>query len=800
MLNDLRFALRTLRRRPGFTMLAVATIALGIGAATSIYSVVDGVLFRPLPFREPGRIVAIWQTFPRWRSEPILASMWDHISLSIPELRDLRAQQSMFTDVGAWSGSAALLTSAEAPEQVRVTRASPSLLPVLGVQPMLGRNFLPGEDTPVGARVTMLSYESWQARFAGDPRVLGKSVRFDDVPYTIIGVLPPGLTLGRAGTPAPFWVPIGQDSNDFARRDNHSYFAIGRLKPGVSRERAQPEVDRILRGTTEPSVKGVHLLDWQRDQTRDARAPLIILFAAVGLLLLVACVNVATLMLGEAAGREHEMAARMALGAASGRVIRQLLTESVTLATAGAALGSLLAWWGTKALVALAPPGIPGLSAVRMDLRVLCFALIAAVATGVLFGLAPAVTLARSRPGLLLRAGTGQSARGRGPLQRLLVAFELAVSVVLLIGAGLLARSLDKVTAVSPGFRTDHLLVVRPSYPRSVALDSVARRAFHAHLAERLTALPGVTAVAGSSNPPFAGGWSSASIEVEGRPLPPGAQLPEVQQRTVLPNFFAVAGIPVLAGRSLDVGDGAGAPLVLVVSESMARRDFPTESAIGKRIRFQRMWRTIVGVVADIKYKKLSSTDEPTVYVPAAQRDFGVAFLIRTSVDPTTLVTAVRAAVREVEPRATVSTADVMSDLLRKSFAEERYRTVLISIFGVLAGVLACVGMYGVTARSVAQRTREMGIRMALGATSGALVRLIVSYTVAGVLLGVMVGLAGAAGASRLLAPFLFGVSTLDPATYAGVLVLLALVSLVASWLPAQRASRVEVASVLRGE
>ena len=586
MLNDLRFALRTLRRRRGFTMLAIATIALGIGAATSIYSVVDGVLFRPLPFREPGRIVAIWQTFPKWRSEPLLASMWDHISLSIPELRDLRAQQSMFTDVGAWSGSGAMLTSAEAPEQVRVTRASPSLLPVLGVQPTLGRDFLPGEDTPVGARVTMLSYESWQSRFAGDPRVLGKSVRFDDIPHTIIGVLPRGLTLGRAGTPAPFWIPVGQDSNDFVHRDNHSYYTIGRLKPGVSRERAQPEVDRILRGDDQPSAKGARLVDWQSDQTRDARAPLIILFAAVGLLLLVACVNVATLMLGEAAGREHEMAARLALGATRGRIIRQLLTESVTLATSGAALGSLLAWWGTKALVALAPPGIPGLSAVRMDVRVLCFALLAAVSTGVLFGLAPALTLASARPGLMLRAGTGQSARGRGSLQRVLVAFELALSVVLLIGAGLLARSLDKVTAVDPGFRTDALLVVRPSYPRSLALDSVARRAFHIRLAERLAALPGVTAVTGSSNPPFAGGSSSTSIEVEGRPVPAGAQRPEVQYRSVMPNFFATLGIPVLAGRSLDARDGVGAPLVLVVSESMARRDFPMESAIGNAFNF----------------------------------------------------------------------------------------------------------------------------------------------------------------------------------------------------------------------
>jgi predicted permease len=372
--------------------------------------------------------------------------------------------------------------------------------------------------------------------------------------------------------------------------------------------------------------------------------------------------------------------------------------------------------------------------------------------------------------------------------------------VVLLVGAGLLARSLDKVTAVNPGFRTDNLLVVRLGYPRSLALDSITRRANFVQLTERLTALPGVIAVSATSNPPFAGGSSSTSIEIEGRPLAEGVQRPEVQQRTVLPNVFAVLGIPVLAGRSLSVDDRPGAPDVLVVSESMARRDFPNESAIGKRIKFQGEWRTIVGVVGDIKYKKLSANDEPMVYAPLTQRDNILAYLIRTARSPATVAASVRAVVRDVVPRATVTNADSMSELLRKSFAEERYRTVLISLFGVLAGVLAAIGMYGVTSRAVSQRTREMGIRMALGATASSVVRLIVGYTIAGVIAGVAIGLAAAAGAGRLLSPFLFGVSPLDPATYAGILALLAVVSVAASWLPAKRASRVEVAKVLRGE
>jgi putative ABC transport system permease protein len=797
VLLDLRFAVRSLRRRPTFAAIAIATIALSIGAATSIYSVVDGVLFRSLPYHDARRLVAIWQTDPNRKKNPILAANWDRVPLDYTDFITWHAQQTSFDAVGVWSGFGAMVPGAQGPEQIIGSRLSPGLLELLGARPTLGRTFLPGEDILGGPRVTMLGYETWVAKYAARKDIVGSLVRFDDVPYEIIGVLPRGFTLERGKPGAPYWIPTGQREGDVGKH-NRGFHAIGRMKPGVTLEQASIETRQLLNANDPAMDRGVRITDFVRDETRDVRGPLLVLLSAVGLLVLIACVNVATLLLGEAATRDVEMSARVALGATRMRVVRQLLTESLLLSTIGAAIGALLAWWGTKAIVALAPPNIPGILTATVDWRVLSVTLAIATVTGFLFGLAPALTLAESGPAALLRSG--QTVRGRGTLQRAMIATELALSVVLLVGAGLLSRSLQKLSAVDPGFRADHLLAVRLSMS-DYRRDSVALRAFYDAALPRLSALPGVDDATAVTNVPFTGGSSSSPYLLEGEgDAERAAHKHEVQQRVIAPNYFATIGLPLIAGRAFTASDRADATPVAIVSEAAARRDFPNESAIGKRVKYQGVWRVIVGVVRDTKFSRLSAADQPSIYTPQSQRIDVLDIVVRTKADPATMTASVRDVVRAAGPTVAITGVDVVETLIRRSFGEERFRTALIVLFGVIAALLSAVGMYGVTARAVARRTREVGIRVALGATTTSVIRMIVRGTLSGVTGGVLVGTVGAFAASRVLAPYLYGVTTRDPVAYVGSLGLLAGVSVMASWLPARRAGRVDPAVVLRGE
>ena len=801
MLADLRFALRTLIRRRTFFIIAVTTLALGIGAATSIFSVVDGVLFRPLPFQDPGKLVAVYQTYPHWRNEPILARSWENITLSIPEYRDWRAQQTSFTDVAVYNASSYVVRGEDGPELVPVYQTSASLLSVLRKAPVRGRDFLPGEDVPHGPKVALVSYETWLARYGGDSAVIGKAVQFETSAYEIVGVLPPKLSIRRgSGSPPQYWVPI-QDSSDATQRTNHSYWALARLKAGVSADRAGLETARIINaGDRHSHGDRARVNALQIEQTREVRKPLLVLLVSVGLLLVIACVNVATLLVGEAASREQEMATRVALGAGRARLVRQLLTESLALAGLGALVGTALAYGGTRVLVALAPARIPGLEDVRTDLRVLGVALTAAAVTGLLFGLAPALALSRSGPASLVRSGAGQSARGRGRLQRTFVALQLALSVVLLVSAGLLSRSFVRLSSVDPGFQTDRLLVARMALPREIARDEARRVAYYREAIDRLASTPGIVAASGGTNIPLTGSNSSTTVEIEGLGATRDSSSREAQQRVVLPTYFATLGIPLRAGRGFTDEDRADANAVAIVSESMARRDWPTASPVGKRVRYRGAWRTVVGVVGDVRFRSLGADVEPTVYAPFAQVNQGLSLVVRTRDDPAELAPTVRAVLASVNRDVPIASLDAMPDLRARSFAEERYRTFLIVLFGVLAAVLAAVGMYGVTARAVSRRTREIGIRMALGASSQSVSTLIVAQTLAGVVVGVAVGATAALGAARVLAPFLFGVSTTDPETYVGTLALLGAVSILASWIPARRAGSVAPATVLRSE
>ena len=794
---DLRFAFRSLRRRRLFAAVAVTTIALAIGAATSIYSVVDAVLFRSLPFRDSGRLVDIWQTDSTRMRQPILAANWDRVPLDYTDFLTWRAKQTAFTGVGVWSGFGAMLESPDGLEQGIGARVSPGLLELLGVRPILGRTFLPGEDVVNGPPVTVLSYETWRSRFGARADVIGATIRFGDVPYRIIGVLPQGFTL-RRGSPGPlFLVPSGQQAEDIGKH-NRSFLAIGRLKPGVSVQQASIETRHLLNASDPAANRGVRISGIVRDQTRTVRAPLLVLLGAVALLLLIACVNIATLLLGEAAARDVEMSARVALGATRRRIVRQLLTESVLLSILGAAFGTLIAWWGTKAIVALAPPNLPGVQAATVDGRVLAVTLVVATVTGILFGLAPALTLAESGPATLLRSG--QTVHGRGRLQRGMIAAELALSVVLLAGAGLLSRSLQKLSAVDPGFRADHLLVMRLSVQSPFA-DTIRLRAFYAEALARLAATPGIRAATAASDVPFTGASSSSPYLLPGEGQPEMmARKHEVQQRVIVPNYFAVLGIPVIAGRAFDENDRNDTPPVAIISEAAARRDFPNESPIGKRVKYQGAWRDIVGVVRDVKFSRLAADDQASVYTPLAQRPNVLDIVVRSEGDAAAVAPVVRQIVREAGSNAAITDIQDVSTLIHRSFAEERFRTALISLFGIMAAVLAAVGMFGVTTRAVSRRAREVGIRVALGATAAAVVRMIVRQTLTGVAAGIAIGLVASLAATRVLAPYLFGISTHDPLTYAGILALLTGISVAASWLPARRAGCVQPAVVLRGE
>jgi putative ABC transport system permease protein len=643
----------------------------------------------------------------------------------------------------------------------------------------------------------MLSYETWTSRYGARRDVVGSIVRFDDTPYEIIGVLPQEFTLERGKPGAPYWIPAGQREGDVGQR-NRSFHAIGRLKPGVTLEQASVETQQLLNANDPTSTKGVRITDFVRDETREVRAPLLVLLGAVGLLVLIACVNIATLLLGEAATRDLEMSARVALGATRARIVRQLLTESLLLSGLGATIGALLAWWGTKAIVALAPPRIPGILAATVDGRVLGVTLAIATVTGLLFGLAPALTLAESGPATLLRSG--QTVRGRGKLQRAMIAAELALSVVLLVGAALLSRSLDRLSGVDPGFRADHLLAVRLSFANPWQ-DTTALRAFYSDAMARLAAVPGVVGVTAASNVPFTGGSSSSAYLLVGEGnAERQSHKHEVQQRVIASNYFATMGIPVIAGRAFDQSDRGTATPVAIISEAAARRDFPNESAIGKRVNYQGTWRDIVGVVRDVKFSRLSADDQPAIYTPLSQRVNVLDIVVRTASDPTAMTTSVRDAVHNAGPTVAITGVEVVESLIRRSFGEERFRTALIALFGAIAAILAAVGMYGVTSRAVARRAREVGIRVALGATTASVTRLIVGNTLTGVTIGVAIGGLTAMLVSRVLAPYLYGVTAHDPVAYAGTFALLAGVSVAASWLPARRAGRVEPAVVLRNE
>jgi putative ABC transport system permease protein len=800
--QDVRFSLRTLRKRPLFTLMAVGTMSLGIGSATAIFSVVEGVLLRGLPFENPEELVSVWQTSPEWREHPELADMWNWGYLSHPGYERWRDGQTQLEDVAIHGSTARYLTSPGEVERISVGVASPSLLPVLGVEPLLGRGFLPEEGNVGTAPVAILSYGFWQERFGGDVGVLGRTIGLNEGPFEVVGVLPRdfelrGLGFFGSGGAKPVWIPTGADG--YRRSDNsHSYEAIGRLGPGAGLPLVAAEARPLIRAADEEPGHSVRVESWLELQQAGLWSPLLLLLGASLILLLIATGNVAVLLMGESAGRHHEMATRTALGASRSRLIRQLLTESMLLGLGGSLFGIAVAFAGTRLLLSFAP-ALPRLDQVSVNGAVLLFAIALGLLTGLFFGLAPSLQLAVGRARQTLGSGWRTGSRDRSGFQQALIGAELALTVVLLVSGALLVRSLDQLLAVDPGFQADQLAMARVSLPRYRYGDGRDRGMQVERIREALASVPGVTLASGTTSLPFYSSANALSYGIEGRPEPEGAS-PHASLKEVLPDYFETMGIRIVEGRPILESDGMDGVPVAVISENFARRHWPDQSPIGARILFGDTL-LVVGVAADVVHESLAADPMVTLYRPFL-REPGttINFLVRTTGNPEALLGSLRQAIRLVDSEIPITSTLTVSSLITASAKNDRFRATLMAAFAICAALLAGAGVFGITARTVAQRRKELGIRKALGARPGSLVQtsLIGAAKAGG--LGVAVGLVITFFSSGLLRDFLFQIHPWDPMTYGVVGASLMATTVVAAWIPARRASRVDPMEVLREE
>lgn len=801
MFQDLRFGVRMLGKNPGFAVVAILTLALGIGANTAIFSVVNALLLRPLPYPDAERLVWV-EEVSRKTNESQAA--WGAHFLA------WQAQSQTLAGITAIDGGTRTLTGAGEPERVEVGQVSAGCLSVFGVQPLPGgRNFSATEDAPGGARVALLSHGLWQQRFGSRPEIVGRSVTLNDADFTVIGVLPADF---RFFYRFDVWVPLALDPQQQLAGERRYYgTTVARLKPGVSLEQAQVEMDAVQQRyeLTRPNERAriecqTRLVPLQEHFLGARRRPLLVLLGAVGLVLLIACANVANLLLARAVTRRKELAVRAALGASRLRLVRQLLTECLLLAGAGGTAGLLLAYWLAGLLGSLNSTATFGelgrLAAITIDPRVFGFALLISCLTGLLFGLLPALQL--SRPdlnGSLKEGGRGGSFHGSG-LRNALMVSEVALALVLLIGAGLLIRSFVNLLNVDPGYRAENLLTARlalpPRYP-----DNTRHVQFYEQVLQRLAALPGVTAVGATSHLPLTGYNMGSTLRVEGRTPPPGEREPGAPVARVNPDYFRTMGIALRSGRFFTDGDTDGAPTVALLSETLARKLFPNEEPLGKRLAVGGLNTTIIGVVNDIRYTGLDGEVEQAVYLSYRQLPrAGMALVIRGTVEPASLAPALRNAIHEIDPALPLYDVLPMNERLSNSVAARRFNLLLLGGFAALALVLAGVGVYGVIAYVVTGRTHEVGIRLALGAQRGDVLRLFIKQGMTQVLFGVALGLLGAFALTRVMTSLLFGVNANDPLTFAGVALLLSLIALLACYLPARRAANVDPLTALRHE
>jgi len=791
MLSDIRFAVRRLRRAPGFTAVALLTLALGIGATTAIFSVVNGVLLRPPPYPAPDRMVVAWGVYPDF----------GRTSTSLPDFLDWRDGFARVGELAAFDEASYTVTGDGQPERARAVAATSNLFRVLGVPPVLGRAFTPDDERGAVARVVILGNEYWRRHYAAEPGAVGKSIVLNGVARTIVGVAPPALEFPES---PDVFVPQRTDTT-FNRRSEFLN-VVGRLKPGVTVEQARATLAAVVArlATQYPQTNGrlrSELTTLQDQLVGPARGALLVFMGAVGLVLLIACANVANLLLARAASRTREVALVAALGARGGRIFRQLLVESVVLALSGGAFGAVLAAFGVRLLKASQFDAIPRLAAVAVDGRVLAFAFGVSVLTGLLFGVAPALRLSHESLQGTLRSGGRSLAGTRGSRRTrdALVTVEVALAVVLLVGGALLARSFARLLDVRPGFDAERVLTAQLSLPRQRYTTDERTLALWGGLLERTRALPGVTSAAIASNVPFAGSnyWS---VKVEGRDADPNRTVNEdAQSYFVSGDYFRTMGIPLVRGRAIDARDRAGAPAVAVVNEEMVKRFWPGRDPIGARLTVDgETWATVVGVAADTHQEGVADKPYAQLYFSAAQGAPHTAYVVvRSAGDPARFTAGVRAAVAALDPQLAVGSVRTLADRLAENVARPRVTAALVSLFAAVALMLAAVGIYGVVAYAVTQRAREFGIRMALGARDADVVKLVVGQGTAPVVAGLAAGLAGAWAGSRVLGSLLYGVSATDPVAFAGVVVFLGAVALVAAYVPARRATRVDPVVVL---
>jgi putative ABC transport system permease protein len=800
--NDLRHALRLLRT-PGFSAIAIFTLALGIGANTAIFSVVDAVLIRPLPYQDPERLVAITETHSRVHGE-MSVSWWN--------FRDWRDSNQVFDSIAAIQGSGFILTGTGEAERLDGYNVSATLFSTLGIQPALGRNFLP-EDDVVGASPTViLSHSLWQRRFGGDPATLGRVIQLNSRPCTIVGVLPADF---RFFYESELFVPIGLNGNNMGPRGNHpGITVVARMKPGITIERARADMDaiasRLEKQYPESNAgNGIRIVGLGERFTGSMKPVLLVLVGAVGFVLVIACANVANLLLTRGAARRREVAIRMSLGAGRGRIVRQMLAESLFLALAGAACGLLLAEWGLRGLTPLIPETVRRVGVIRIDGGVLAFTLSVSILTALVFGLVPALVGTRVDLHESLKEGSRGSSGGfrRGSLRNVLVTAEIALALVLLIGAALTIRSLVRLQSVNPGFRTERLLTVPVFLPAARYPVGDKRVVFYDTLLEQVRRLPGVESVSAVNCLPLRGGcWDSIYL-IEGRPIPSRENLPDADFNTAQPGYFRTMGIPLLAGRDFDERDGPASTRVVIVSQTFARENWPSEDPLGKRVKQDwpegtGPWMTVIGIVGDAKRRGLDAAFRAEAYKASRQTDpAGLFLVVRTRVaDPETLVRAVGREIHTLDADLPVWGVRTMEFYTGRATATRRFPMMLLATFAGVALVLAAVGIYGVVSYAVAQRTHEMGIRIALGAAAPDVLRLVVGYGLRLALAGVALGLAGATGLTRFLKAVLFGVEPIDLPTFIGVSVLLVTVAMLACVVPARRATRVDPIVALREE
>jgi putative ABC transport system permease protein len=800
--QDLRFSGRQLWKNPGFTLVAVLTLALGIGATTAIFSVVYGVVLRALPFAAPERLVRPFSVSAQGVAQPLF---------SAANFLDWRAASRTIAAAAAVQGTTLNLSGEQAePERLRGARVSAGFFQVLGVRPLTGRTFQEGEDRPGNAGVAVISEDFWRRRYGGDRGVIGRSLTLNGEPHTVVGILARGTQLP---TGVDVWVPLVVSPAQRSRRGAASFGGVARLAPGATLEQARAEAELIGRrlAAQYPDANAgfadsMTVEPLQEQLVGETRKPLLILLGAVGFVLLIACANVANLLLVRAAARESEIVIRAALGAGRARIVRQLLTESLLLAAAGGAAGMALAAWITRVLVTLAPRGIPRLQDIGLDGAALLFALGTSVLTGMLFGLAPALQASRTDLSGAIREGTrGSRGRGGTRARSTLVVAETALAVVLLAGAGLLIRSFSRLQEVNPGFETRHALTFNLELPPGKYPDEARLRAFMAALLERMGRLPGVNAVGATTyGMPFQGNLNEITFSVVGRPPAPPGKEDVMRVAVATPDYFRALGLQIVRGRGFTAQDRDGAPQAVILNQTAARRFFPAEEALGKRLVLAtKVPRNgeVVGVVSDFKQDALAKEIEPQVFLAYDQvPKESLSVVLRSDREPQILAGAARAQMRELDPDLPVFGLQPVAELVAGSTAQSRFYMLLLGGFAAISLALAAVGIYGVIAYAVRQRTQEIGIRMALGASRGKVLRMVVGQGLTLALAGAAAGLAGAFAAARGLRGLLFEVSASDPLTYLGVALMLVLVAAIASYLPARRAARTEPNLALRGE